>query len=104
VTDHSLTKSARLRASRLPAFTLALLIGAFASVGTAQAQSAVDEGRCRMKTLSRYIGLEVLGYILLIFSALVMLFAFFDLIHELGDVGKAGYTVSSAFLFVAVVP
>ena len=45
MTDHSLTKSARLRASRLPAFTLALLIGAFASVGTAQAQSAVDEGR-----------------------------------------------------------
>ena len=45
MTDHFLTKSARLRASRLPAFTLALLIGAFASVGTAQAQSAVDEGR-----------------------------------------------------------
>jgi len=45
LTDHSLTKSARLLASRLPAFTLALLIGAFASMGTAQAQSAVDEGR-----------------------------------------------------------
>jgi len=45
VTDHSLTKSARLLASRLPAFTLALAIGAFASTGTAQAQSAVDEGR-----------------------------------------------------------
>ena len=44
VTDHSLTKSARLLASRLPAFTLALAIGAFAS-GAAQAQSAVDEGR-----------------------------------------------------------
>jgi sulfur-oxidizing protein SoxX len=40
VTDHSLTKSAKL-----PAFTLALAIGAFASTGTAQAQSAVDEGR-----------------------------------------------------------
>jgi len=45
VTDHSLTKSARLRTLRLPAFTLALVIGAFASAGTAQAQSAVDEGR-----------------------------------------------------------
>jgi sulfur-oxidizing protein SoxX len=45
VIDHSLTKSARLRALRLPAFTLALVIGAFASAGTAQAQSAVDEGR-----------------------------------------------------------
>jgi len=49
VTDHSLTKSARLLAlrlpaSRLPAFTLALVIGAFAS-GTAHAQSAAAEGQ-----------------------------------------------------------
>jgi len=40
VIDHFLTKSAKL-----PAFTLALAIGAFASVSTAQAQSAADEGR-----------------------------------------------------------
>ena len=40
MTDHFKMKSARL-----PAFTLALAIGAFASTGTAQAQSAVDEGR-----------------------------------------------------------
>ena len=40
MTDHSLTKSAKL-----PAFTLALAIGAFASIGAAQAQSAADEGR-----------------------------------------------------------
>ena len=45
MTDHSLTKSAKLTALRLPAFTLALVIGAFVSSGTAQAQSAVDEGR-----------------------------------------------------------
>ena len=45
MTDHSLTKSAKLPASRLPAFTLALAIGAFASIGAARAQSAVDEGR-----------------------------------------------------------
>jgi sulfur-oxidizing protein SoxX len=35
-----LTKSAKL-----PALTLVLAIGAFVSTGTAQAQSAVDEGR-----------------------------------------------------------
>ena len=40
MTDHFKMKSARL-----PAFTLALAIGAFASSGAAQAQSAVDEGR-----------------------------------------------------------
>ena len=39
MTDHSLTKSAKL-----PAFTLALVIGAFVS-GTAQAQSAAAEGQ-----------------------------------------------------------
>ena len=39
MTDHSLTKSARL-----PAFTLALAIGAFAS-GAAHAQSAAAEGQ-----------------------------------------------------------
>ncbi len=55
-----------------------------------------------MNTLTRYIGREVLAAILLIFAALVMLFAFFDLIHELGDVGKGGYTVTSAFLFVVL--
>ena len=55
-----------------------------------------------MTTLTRYIGREVLVAILLIFGALVSLFAFFDLIHELGDVGKANYTLTSAILFVAL--
>ena len=55
-----------------------------------------------MKTLTRYIGREVLSSILLIFSALVILFAFFDLIHELGDVGRGGYTITSALLFVGL--
>ena len=40
MTDHSLTKSAKL-----PAFTLALVIGAFLSTGAAQAQSAAAEGQ-----------------------------------------------------------
>ena len=55
-----------------------------------------------MKTLTRYLGREVLAAIMLVFGGLVMLFAFFDLIHELGDVGRASYTVTSAFLFVAL--
>jgi L-cysteine S-thiosulfotransferase len=40
VTDHSLTKSAML-----PAFALALVIGAFVSAGSAHAQSAAAEGQ-----------------------------------------------------------
>ncbi len=55
-----------------------------------------------MKTLTRYIGRELLAAILLIFGALVMLFAFFDLIHELGDVGRGSYTISAALIFVAL--
>ncbi|MBK7793741.1 MAG: LPS export ABC transporter permease LptG [Betaproteobacteria bacterium] len=55
-----------------------------------------------MRTLTRYIGREVLGAILLIFMALIMLFAFFDLIAELGNVGKADYTITTALLFVTL--
>ena len=55
-----------------------------------------------MRTLKRYIGREVLLATLLIFVALLMLFAFFDLIHELGDVGRGGYTMTAALLYVAL--
>jgi lipopolysaccharide export system permease protein len=55
-----------------------------------------------MKTLTRYIGRDVLLATLLIFAALLMLFSFFDLIHELGDVGRGGYTISAALLFVTL--
>ena len=55
-----------------------------------------------MKTLSRYIGREVLYSTMLIFVALLLLFAFFDLIHELGNVGKDGYPLGRALLFVGL--
>src|SRR5512132_256013 len=55
-----------------------------------------------MKTLQRYIGRDVLFATLLIFGALLALFAFFDLIHELGDVGRNGYTMSAALIFVTL--
>ncbi|MEO5700401.1 MAG: LPS export ABC transporter permease LptG [Casimicrobiaceae bacterium] len=55
-----------------------------------------------MKLLTRYIGREVLTAVMFIFTGLVALFAFFDLIHELGDVGRGGYTLGSAALYVAL--
>jgi len=55
-----------------------------------------------MKTLQRYIGRDVLLATLLIFGALLALFAFFDLIHELGDVGRGDYTISRALLYVTL--
>ena len=57
-----------------------------------------------MKTLTRYIGREVLGAILLIFMALIMLFAFFDLIAELGNVGKGSHTISTALTTAPTIP
>ena len=55
-----------------------------------------------MRTLTRYVGRDVLFATLTIFAALLSLFAFFDLINELSDVGKDGYTISSAMLYVAL--
>ncbi len=55
-----------------------------------------------MRLLRSYIGREVLLATLLIFIALVLLFGFFDLIQEISDVGRNGYTLSQAVLFVAL--
>ena len=55
-----------------------------------------------MRTLTRYIGRDVLFSTLAVFAALLSLFAFFDLVNELSDVGKGGYTISAAMIFVAL--
>jgi lipopolysaccharide export system permease protein len=55
-----------------------------------------------LRTLTRYVGRDVLFATLSIFAALLSLFAFFDLINELTDVGKGGYTISTAMLYVAL--
>jgi lipopolysaccharide export system permease protein len=44
-----------------------------------------------VKVLDRYLAHEILGGTLLVFSALVVLFAFFDLINELPSLGKGNY-------------
>jgi lipopolysaccharide export system permease protein len=55
-----------------------------------------------MRTLRKYIGRDVLASTLLIFAALIGLFTFFDLINEMRDVGRGGYGLTSALLFVAL--
>ena len=55
-----------------------------------------------MRTLTRYIGREVLASTLLIFLALIGLFTFFDLINEMRDVGRGNYGLTTALLFVAL--
>jgi lipopolysaccharide export system permease protein len=55
-----------------------------------------------MRTLTRYIGRDVLWSTLLLFVALIGLFTFFDLINEMRDVGRGGYTISTALIYVAL--
>lgn len=52
-----------------------------------------------MKTLNRYIGREVLGSSFLVLMGLIVLFAFFDLIRELGDL-SVGYAFRRAVFYV----
>lgn len=55
-----------------------------------------------MKILSRYLAREIYLGTLLVFSALLMLFAFFDLIHELGDLGRGSYRLVNVLVFVVL--
>ncbi|MDR0770482.1 MAG: LPS export ABC transporter permease LptG [Burkholderiales bacterium] len=55
-----------------------------------------------MNTLRRYLRHEILIATLFLLTVLVMLFAFFDLINELGDIGRGGRSLTSAFLYVAL--
>jgi lipopolysaccharide export system permease protein len=55
-----------------------------------------------MRLIRRYLGREVLITTLVIFTALIMLFAFFDLIQELSDVGRGNYGLTTAILYVAL--
>lgn len=55
-----------------------------------------------LRTLRRYVSRQVFLSTLLVVTALLMLFAFFDLIQEMGDVGKGRYRLSLALLKVAL--
>ncbi|HEU0219523.1 MAG TPA: LPS export ABC transporter permease LptG [Gallionella sp.] len=53
-----------------------------------------------MNLLTRYLGREIYLSIALVFAALIMLFAFLDLIHELNVMGQGQYHLSYVLLFV----
>ncbi len=53
-----------------------------------------------MRLLNRYLAREVLFGTGLVFTALLFLFSFFDLIHELNDLGKGSYQLWQMFVFV----
>ncbi len=53
-----------------------------------------------MKIIRRYLSAEITASTLLVFAALLMLLALFDLIHELGELGKGGYRLPHIIAFV----
>lgn len=55
-----------------------------------------------MKVFRRYLAVEIYGATLFVFAAFLGLFAFFDLINELGDIGKGSYRLQHALAFVAL--
>lgn len=55
-----------------------------------------------MRVLERYVSREIVGAVLFALVAFLALFAFFDLIGELPQVGRGGYELQHAFLYVAM--
>ncbi len=53
-----------------------------------------------MKVIKRYLSAEITTSTLLVFAALLMLFAFLDLIRELGDLGRGNYRLLDIMAYV----
>ena len=53
-----------------------------------------------MKLLTRYLGREIYASIALVFAALLTLFAFMDLIREMGSIGQGQYHLGYVMMFV----
>ena len=53
-----------------------------------------------MKTLRRYLAIEIIAATALVVLALVMLFSFFDLVEEMKDLGRGGYRLKHIALHV----
>lgn len=53
-----------------------------------------------MKLLTRYLSREIYGSLALVFAALIMLFAFFDLLGEMSDMGRGNYNIGYVLIFV----
>ena len=53
-----------------------------------------------MRTLRRYLAVEIIAATALVMVALLMLFAFFDLVDQIGDVGRGSYQFKQLALHV----
>jgi lipopolysaccharide export system permease protein len=55
-----------------------------------------------MRTLERYLARQIYGSVLFVLAGFLALFAFFDLIRELGQLGNGNYGLREIFTFVAL--
>ena len=55
-----------------------------------------------MKTLRNYLASEIITATALVFATLVLLFAFFDLIDQVKDLGRGTYSLRRALFYVAL--
>src|SRR5208283_3048209 len=55
-----------------------------------------------MRTLRHYLWREIASATLFVLLSLIGIFALFDLINQLGDVGRSGYQFVQALIFVAL--
>jgi lipopolysaccharide export system permease protein len=55
-----------------------------------------------MNLLTRYLGREIYAGVALVFSALILLFAFLDFVNELNSLGQGQYRLAYVLLFVVL--
>lgn len=55
-----------------------------------------------MKTIRRYVATQIFWSTALVFSALLLLFGFFDFIQELGELGRGNYQLQLAVAYVVL--
>ena len=55
-----------------------------------------------LPTLERYLARQIFGAVLFVLTGFLALFAFFDLISELSDLGRGDYTLTRVFTVVAL--
>ncbi len=55
-----------------------------------------------MTVIGRYLGREIISAVLFVLVGFLALFAFFDFVNELADIGRGGYRLQHALAFLAL--
>jgi len=62
----------------------------------------MDKNAMAIKIYERHLAKEIYASTTLVLLAFLMLFSFFDLIHELESIGKGGYRLQNAFMYIGL--